>query len=295
MLDMRHFCLWSATPNHAEPRLCLTDTSAGQSIVDPLRPLVSVALDPLWTIACVQRVVELPWGAVRELEPLHLRLTLINDVTQTIAFLESLNLAHGDLQPENTVLDGDRIKVIDFDNSAASGTPLMVCQEPWGRELRANEGGYNVPGCIGGLLGPRTGQFAPGSIYYLIKYGMEMYGDKNLNDTSRDRDLALRDLLLGSGILIDELIHRCWHSQFPTIASLAAATEALFTQACSEEESNAVKKGINVKLAIDGGESDSNSPIGMIASNLTGCGASVKAFCQELEKHGLFDFPRSKR
>ncbi|KAJ5454922.1 hypothetical protein N7530_012691 [Penicillium desertorum] len=66
MLDMRHFCLWSATPNHAEPRLCLTDTSAGQSIVDPLRPLVSVALDPLWTIACVQRVVELPWGAVRE-------------------------------------------------------------------------------------------------------------------------------------------------------------------------------------------------------------------------------------
>ncbi|KAJ5212890.1 kinase domain-containing protein [Penicillium cf. viridicatum] len=124
---------------------------------------------------------------------------------------------------------------------------------------------------------------------------MEMYGDKNLIDTSRDRDLALRDLLLGSDILIDELIHRCWHSQFPTIASLAAATEALFTQACSEEESNAVKKGINVKLAIDGGESDSNSPIGMIASNLTGRGASAKAFCQKLEKHGLFDFPRSKR
>jgi hypothetical protein len=40
---------------HAEPRLCLTDTSAGRSIVDPMRPLVSVALDPLWTIACVKR------------------------------------------------------------------------------------------------------------------------------------------------------------------------------------------------------------------------------------------------
>jgi hypothetical protein len=32
--------------------------SVGRSVIDPLRLLVSVALDPLWTIACVQRVRE---------------------------------------------------------------------------------------------------------------------------------------------------------------------------------------------------------------------------------------------
>ncbi|KAJ6186855.1 hypothetical protein N7519_001763 [Penicillium mononematosum] len=238
---------------------------------------------------------------VDRLEPLYLRLAWMNDVTQAIAFLESLNLAHGDLRPGNIVLDGDRIKVTDFDNSAAFGTPVMICHEPWRRELRADEGDYNVPGCIGGLLGPRTEQFALGSIYYFINYGMEVYGFKSLTDNSRDRYLALRDLLqamqlpdLDSDLMIDELIHKCWHNQFPTIASLAVATKALFTQRCSGEESNAVKEGTNIKQAIDGGESDGNSPIGKTAGNLTGCGASEKEFCQDLEKHGLFDFLRSK-
>jgi serine/threonine protein kinase len=226
----------------------------------------------------------------------------MNDVTQAIAFLESLNLAHGDLRPENIVLDGDKIKVADFDNSAAFGTPVMICHEPWRRELRADEGDYNAPGCIGGLLGPRTEQFALGSIYYFINYGMEVYGDKSLTDNSRDRYLALRDLLqamqlpdLNSDLMIDELIHKCWHNQFPTIASLAVATKALFTQRCSGKESNAVKEGTNVKLAIDGGESDGNSPIGTTAGNQTGCGAPEKEFVQDLEKRGLFDFLRSKR
>ncbi|KAJ5487995.1 hypothetical protein N7530_002295 [Penicillium desertorum] len=156
------------------------------------------------------------WMSFRALEPLHLRLAWMNDVTQAIAFLESLNLAHGDLRPENIVLDGDKIKVTDFDNSAAFGTPVMICHEPWRRELRADEGDYNAPGCIGGLLGPRTEQFALGSIYYFINYGMEVYGDKSLTDNSRDRYLALRDLLqamqlpdLNSDLMIDELIHKC--------------------------------------------------------------------------------------
>ncbi|KAF9253889.1 hypothetical protein DTO027I6_2893 [Penicillium roqueforti] len=36
--------------------------SVGRSVVDPLRPLVSVALGPLWTIAYVQRVRESALG-----------------------------------------------------------------------------------------------------------------------------------------------------------------------------------------------------------------------------------------
>lgn len=116
----------------------------------------------------------------------------MNDLTQAIAFLKSLNLAHGDLRTENILLDGNRIKVTDFDNKAAFGTPFTVCQEPWGRELRVNEPEYNVLGCAAGLLGPRTEQFALGSIYYYINYGMEVYGDKNLTDDPYDRGPALR-------------------------------------------------------------------------------------------------------
>jgi serine/threonine protein kinase len=41
---------------------------------------------------------------------------------QAIAFLESLNLAHGDLRPENILLDRGRLKLSDFDCTAEIGT-----------------------------------------------------------------------------------------------------------------------------------------------------------------------------
>ncbi|KAJ5169272.1 uncharacterized protein N7500_002055 [Penicillium coprophilum] len=230
---------------------------------------------------------------VDRLEPLHLQLAWMNDVTQAIAFLESLNLAHGDLRPENILLDSNRIKVTDFDNAASFGTPFTVCQEPWGRELRESEPEYDVPGCAAGLLGPRTEQFALGSIYYYINYGMEVYGDKRLTDAPHDRGPALRDLLqamqfpvLDCDPMVDELIRKCWHNQFPTIASLAVATKALLNKRCSGEESKAVKEEVNVTLATDRCESN--------AGNLTGNGASKEALSRELEEHGLFGFLRSK-
>ena len=34
---------------------------------------------------------------VEKLEPLHLRLAWMNEITQAIAFLESVNIAHGDI------------------------------------------------------------------------------------------------------------------------------------------------------------------------------------------------------
>jgi hypothetical protein len=226
----------------------------------------------------------------------------MNDVTQAIAFLESLNLAHGDLRPENILLDGNRIKVTDFDNTAAFGTPFLVCQAPWGRVLRENEPEYDVFVCAAGLLGCRTEQFALGSIYYYINYGMEVYGDKSLTDDPHERGPALMDLLramqfpvLDCDPMIGDLIHKCWHNQFPTIASLAVATNTLLNKRCSGEESKTVKEGINVKLATDRGESDADGPIGMDAGNRAGNIASKKALCRELEERGLFGFLRSKK
>jgi serine/threonine protein kinase len=42
---------------------------------------------------------------VEKLEPLPLRKEWMNGLAQAVAFLESLNLAHGDLRPENIRLD----------------------------------------------------------------------------------------------------------------------------------------------------------------------------------------------
>lgn len=52
---------------------------------------------------------------VERLEPVSLRKKWIYDLVQAVAFLESLNLAHGDLRPENILLDRDQIKLSDFD------------------------------------------------------------------------------------------------------------------------------------------------------------------------------------
>ncbi|KAJ5142565.1 uncharacterized protein N7515_001352 [Penicillium bovifimosum] len=144
----------------------------------------------------------------------------MNGITQAIAFLESLNLAHGDLRPENILLDGNlRIKVTDFDYTAPFGTPFLVCQAPWGRELKGNEPGYDVKEVYGaGLLGPRTEQFALGSIYYFINYGMEVYGDKILTSERRDRGIKLNELLRDMQFPvigcdpIGDLISKCWHN-----------------------------------------------------------------------------------
>ncbi|KAJ5958619.1 uncharacterized protein N7479_005769 [Penicillium vulpinum] len=96
----------------------------------------------------------------KNLEPLPLRKEWINYLAQAVAFLESLNLAHGDLRPENILLDRNRLKLSDFDCTAKIG---------------AQRG-------TSGFLGSRTEQFALGSLYYLINYGFEVYGDRCLTE-----------------------------------------------------------------------------------------------------------------
>jgi serine/threonine protein kinase len=116
---------------------------------------------------------------VTKLEPLKLRMTWMNDLSRGVAFLESLGLSHGDLRPENILLDRDRLKLSDFDCTAKIGAEFDVCTFPYGREL-GSEGGDDEG--KPGKLGPRTEQFALGSLYYLINYGFEVYGDRCFGD-----------------------------------------------------------------------------------------------------------------
>ncbi|KAJ5772488.1 kinase-like protein [Penicillium odoratum] len=88
----------------------------------------------------------------------------ISSLAQAIAFVESLNLTYGDLRPDHILLDGDTLKVSDVDYAANFGPPFHTCLEPWGRVLSQNDPKYDMARPEPGLLGPRTEQFALGSI-----------------------------------------------------------------------------------------------------------------------------------
>lgn len=149
----------------------------------------------------------------------------IHSLTQAVAFLESHNLAHGDLRPENILLDRDRSKLSDFDYTAEIGAHFEACVPPYGRVLNSSEAEYGRCGSFGSL-GPRTEQFALGSIFYLINYGVEVYGDQQLIEDLRERGLLIVHLLqqmespkLDKDPSIDDIIDQCWHNRYPTIAT----------------------------------------------------------------------------
>ncbi|KAH8432973.1 uncharacterized protein LDX57_010608 [Aspergillus melleus] len=192
---------------------------------------------------------------VHRLEPLSLRKEWMNDLAQAVAFLESLNLAHGDLRPENILLDRDRLKLSDFDCTAAIGTAYEACMAPYGRILNGNEPDQGECG-TSGFMGPRTEQFALGSLYYLINYGFEVYGDRCLTENPYDHGPKVVDLLqnmefpkLNADPLLDSIIDRCWHNKYGTIKELATHTKTLLSDKTVVMESNGGGKNENVQIA----------------------------------------------
>jgi hypothetical protein len=208
----------------------------------------------------------------------------MNDLTQAVAFLESLNLAHGDLRPENILLDRDRLKVSDFDCTAEIGTDFEACMPPYGRILNSDDELLDQGRCgSSGFLGPRTEQFALGSLFYLINYGFEVYGDRCLTADPSEHGRKVVDLLqnmefpnLDGDPLIDDIINECWHNNYATIAELAAYTETLLPGRKSRRETNAETiKATKIEVA-NGGENRTAEDF-----------SSKKAFCQSLERRGL--------
>ncbi|KAJ5359468.1 protein kinase [Penicillium cataractarum] len=172
---------------------------------------------------------------VEKLEPLTLRKEWMNDLAQAVAFLESLNLAHGDLRPENILINGDQLKLSDFDCTAEIGTDFEACIPPYGRMLNSDEETQREWGS--GLLGPRTEQFALGSIFYFINYGFAVYGDTRLTEDPNKHGCKVVELLqnmqfpnLNGDPLLDDIINKCWHNKYVTIAELATYTAKLLPE-----------------------------------------------------------------
>lgn len=177
----------------------------------------------------------------------------------------------------NILLDRNRLKLSDFDSTAEIGTDYEACMAPYGRILNSNETDLGECG-TSDFLGPRTEQFALGSLFYLINYGFEVYGDRCLTENPYEHGPKVVELLqnmefpeLGGNPLIDNIIKKCWHNEFISISDLAAQTRDLKStdgEATTAEEAN--------------GKSCDEAPISL-GEGFT----SEKEFCQDLEKRGL--------
>ncbi|KAJ5458121.1 hypothetical protein N7475_009509 [Penicillium sp. IBT 31633x] len=201
---------------------------------------------------------------VKKLEPLPLRKEWMND------------LAHGDLRPENILLDRNRLKLSDFDSTAAVGTNYEACMAPYGRILNSNEADQGERGTFG-FLSPRTEQFAIGSLFYFMNYGFEVYGDRCLTEDPYDHGPKVVDLLqnmvfprLDGNPMIDDIIHKCWHNKYATIFESAVHTKRLLNERTDTAGNRAGSR-----------EEEVENPLEELISE--------KEFCQDLQKQGLLD------
>ncbi|KAL8959582.1 MAG: hypothetical protein Q9193_003581 [Seirophora villosa] len=159
--------------------------------------------------------------SVKYTQPAHVVWRWMAELTDAVAWLESLGLVHGDLRPSNLLLDDrSHLKIADFDNAAAIGDASNGMEPPYARLLGDEEAPDR--GTFG-YYGPRTEQFAIGSIAYYISRGFELYDDQWLGE---DRAGEILDRLQAmnfpatSDSEVDKLIRGCWYGCYTTIQCL---------------------------------------------------------------------------
>ncbi|GBF66073.1 hypothetical protein TMEN_8791 [Trichophyton mentagrophytes] len=153
---------------------------------------------------------------VKYLEPLPLRKTWMNDLAWGVAFLESLNLAHGDLRPEDILLDRNRLKISDFDCTSEFGTGFDTCPCSYRRPLNSEESDQEVPGTA-------------------------VYGGQRIADDPYEHGSKVMELLqdmkfpeLNGDPLIDDIIDKCWRNRYCTLAGLTTLADILRKESTSE-------------------------------------------------------------
>lgn len=166
--------------------------------------------------------------SVLEKEPEYLVRQWLIQLSDAAAWLEFIGLAHCDIRPANILLDtDDHIKLADFDLTVRAGQPLEVGTAPFARLL--GEEGCQDRGTYG-LSGPRTEQFALGSVFYAMTRGHDPYEDKWFG---HDHIPKMMDMLqsmtfprLGQSD-IDKIIHACWFGRFDTVKQLFESVSQL--------------------------------------------------------------------
>lgn len=143
------------------------------------------------------------------------------ELASAAAWLERLGLAHGDIRPSNLLLNaGDHLKLADFDCAGKIGQQELEAGAPPYARVQGTEAGEDR-GTFG-LLGPRTEQFAMGSVFYYMTRGHEPYEDKQLSGPEIvDLLQSMQFPVTNPNDTKDSIISRCWHGDFASVQQLA--------------------------------------------------------------------------
>lgn len=163
---------------------------------------------------------------VTRTEPEYLIKQWLADICNAVAWLESLGYVHGDIRPPNLLLDDQQhIKLADFDCVAPIGTPSMGAGPPWARVLGPEAG--SEEGTFG-AYGPRSEQFAIGSILYCLTRGYEPFEMDDFEDVTEPVNLLQwMEFPPVSDNGLDRIIQRCWRGQFSFVKGLSNMTSLL--------------------------------------------------------------------
>ncbi|KAI0836104.1 hypothetical protein F5Y06DRAFT_274186 [Hypoxylon sp. FL0890] len=157
------------------------------------------------------------------------------ELCRAVLWLESLGYIHGDLRPNNLLLDGnDHLKLGDFDCAQKIGEPFQGHAPPWARVLGDDAERLGARKGSFGIAGPRTEQFAIGSNLYCMVYGFEPY--ENTGEQGPLIVTWLREMkfpVLNESCL-DSIIGRCWKGYYPRLGDLLNEVESICEGCLSE-------------------------------------------------------------
>jgi serine/threonine protein kinase len=173
------------------------------------------------------------WDCLRSGRALSARrkVQMFEDVVNAVADLSSRGLYHGDLRPENFLLDtSGRLKLCDFAGTVPFGTPLRRLPAP----LLSSKTYGDIP------VAEETDQiFASAYCLYLILTGNRPYEDRQPFDAVslfRQRQFpSIPTNCLGMLSPLGQIVQRCWKREYQDIAALTTDVRLARRSVLSED------------------------------------------------------------
>lgn len=124
----------------------------------------------------------------------------VYEIANAVAWLEKLEIAHGDLRPPNLLLDhNNTLKICDFDNACRYGQHIEGAHQPYYKWL--GQDGF-------GVAGAASEQFAIGACAYFIH-------------TGEDPDFTSEELsAIEKFPIIGGMVRQCFDREYPSVMTL---------------------------------------------------------------------------